>query len=201
VNYGDKILTVTSDRSICLVGANLSVRRTAFDAVGLFATELQRVRDGIGSLEDHDFQLRFYRLGRFGVYDPRIVIHAEVEPNRLDRAYHRRWHTGHGHFHALLRAEYMEQSRAGSLWGVPAHLYRQAVLDAAAWARACAQRDAVEAFRRELRLRFFKGFWRTRKRQFKATPAASLRKELTALPRRIFHRERPVAGPVQEAHR
>lgn len=165
VDFGAAPVDVTPDNPICLVGANLAVRREVFDAVGDFATDLQRVRDGIGSLEDHEFQLRLLRIGRKGVYDPRIVVSAEIQPNRLERAYHRRWHTGHGHFHALLRSEHLERTTVGTLFGVPAHLYRQAFADLGGWVRAKAAGDAPRAFHHEVRLRFFGGFFRTRTRQ------------------------------------
>lgn len=170
VDYGDVPVAVTVDHPICLVGANLALRRRAFDAVGLFATNLQRVRDGIGSLEDHEFMLRLLRIGRTGVYDPRISLHAEIQPNRLQRAYHRRWHTGHGHFHALLRSEHIEQTRVGTLGGVPAHLYRQALGDLIGWLRATATGASARAFEHELRLRFFSGFFGTRRREFLERP-------------------------------
>jgi glycosyltransferase involved in cell wall biosynthesis len=165
VDYGDVPVEVTRGRSICLVGANVAFRRSVFDAVGLFATSLQRVGDGIGSLEDHEFQLRLLKIGRKGVYDPRIVLHADIQPNRLERAYHRRWHSGHGHFHALLRSEEMERSAAGMWLGVPAHLYRQAAADVVGWIRAQAIGQSANAFHHEVRLRFFGGFLRTRRRE------------------------------------
>jgi glycosyltransferase involved in cell wall biosynthesis len=165
-DYGDAPLAVTSQHPICLVGANLAFRRSVFDGVGLFGTDFQRVKDGIGSLEDHEFMLRLLRTGRQGLYDPRILLHAEITANRLDRAYHRRWHTGHGHFHALLRSERMEQTNVGTLFGVPAHLYRQALGDAVGWLRAQLAGDAARAFYHEVRLRFFHGFFRTRRREF-----------------------------------
>jgi glycosyltransferase involved in cell wall biosynthesis len=164
VDHGVAPVTVTAERAICLVGANLACRRELFDAVGLFATDLQRVKDGIGSLEDHEFLLRVLRTGRTALYDPRIVVNAEVQLNRLDREYHRRWHTGHGHFHALMRSEQVERTGRGSLLGVPAHMYRQALVDLLGWARAAAGRDAARALRHEAGLRFFKGFFRTRSR-------------------------------------
>jgi glycosyltransferase involved in cell wall biosynthesis len=165
-DYGDLPVEVTLAHPICLVGANVSIRRRALDAVGGFATGVQRVKDGIGSLEDHEFLLRLLRAGRKAVYDPRIVIHAAIQPDRLDRRYHRRWHTGHGHFHALLRSEEMERTTVGTLFGVPAHLYRQALRDAAWWVRETASRRPARAFDREVRLRFFHGFFRTRRREF-----------------------------------
>ena len=165
-DHGDAPIAITWERPICLVGANLACRRSVFDAVGLFTTELQRVRNGIGSLEDHEFLLRVLRTGQTGLYDPRIMVHAEVQPDRLTRRYHRRWHAGHGHFHALLRSEQMEQTARGTLLGVPAHLYRQAAEDVAGWIRGVATGNAARAFHHELRLRFFLGFFRTRTREF-----------------------------------
>ena len=170
-DHGAAPVTIGPERPICLVGANLAVRHEVFDAIGGFATELQRVKDGIGSLEDHEFMLRLLGAGRTAVYDPRIVIHAEIQPNRLERTYHRRWHRGHGHFHALLRSEHMERTRLGRLLGVPAHLYRQALGDLGGYGWARVKRDTAAAFHHEVRLRFFGGFFATRSREFFRKPA------------------------------
>lgn len=176
-DHGNEPIAVTGERPICLVGANLTVRRTVFDAIGGFATSLQRVRDAIGSLEDHDFLLRALDAGFVGRYEPRIVVHAEIQPSRLERAYHRRWHFGHGHFNALLRSPQLERSARGALFGVPAHLYRQAATDFFALLRATARRDTARAFHHELRLRFFAGFFLTRRRQ----PAEAMEARQTGL--------------------
>lgn len=164
-DHGDEPIAVTPHRPICLVGANMAYRRDVFDAIGGFATNLQRVGEGIGSLEDHEFLLRALTAGRTGRYDPQMVVHAEVQANRLQRGYHRRWHYGHGHFHALLKSPEVERSARGTVLGVPAHLYRQAAADAAGWLRSVASRDSARAFHHELRLRFFAGFFLTRQRQ------------------------------------
>jgi glucosyl-dolichyl phosphate glucuronosyltransferase len=166
VDHGEHPIAITSGHSIGVVGANMAVRRSVFDAVGFFATDFQRVKDGIGSLEDHEFLLRVFRSGRQGVYDPRIVVHAEVQPDRLAPAYHRRWHTGHGHFHALLRSEQMEATSRGRILGVPAPLYRQALEDLVGWARATLTGNRANGFHHEVRLRFFYGFFQTRRREF-----------------------------------
>ena len=181
VDHGEHPIAITSGHSIGVVGANMAFRRGVFDAVGLFASDFQRVKDGIGSLEDHEFLLRVYRTGRQGVYDPRIVVHAEVQPNRLDPAYHRRWHRGHGHFHALLRSEQMEATSRGRLLGVPAPLYRQALEDLIRWARATVARERANAFLYEVRLRFFYGFFRTRSREFHGQARAGRRARLKRL--------------------
>src|SRR5205807_9900415 len=130
VDYGAGPLPVDAVNPICLVTANCSFRRRVFDAVGAFAPEFQLGEHGVlGSVEDHELQLRVLRAGGKIFYDPRIIVHAEIQLNRLGRAYHRRWHFGHGYFVALMHSDEMEQTRVGTLFGVPAHLYRQAVDD------------------------------------------------------------------------
>ena len=195
VDHGKAPIVVTAEHPICLVAAG-ACRRTSFDAVGLFATEFQRVKDSIGSLEDHEFLLRVLRTGRKGVYDPRIVVNAEIQPNRMEREYHRRWHTGHGHFHALLRSEHIEQTRVGTLFGVPAHLYRQALGDLVGWARAKVIGEPGRAFHHEVRLRFFCGFFRTRRHEFLNTPGRERRAELWRLFRVPARRRAPLTQPA-----
>ena len=190
VDHGDATVAVTLENPICLVGACMAYRRSVFDEVGLFAADLQRVKNGIGSLEDHEFLLRVLRSGRTGLYDPRIVVHAEVQGDRLEPQYHRRWHAGHGHFHALLRSEKMERSTVGTLFGVPAHLYRQAAGDVGSWLLARARRDEARAFRHQLRLQFFRGFFRTRRQQFFRAPAVYRREEIW-YPRKRTGRRQP----------
>ena len=196
MDFGGESFAVTPDHQVCLMGANMAFRRNVFDAVGVFATEFQRVKDGIGSIEDHEFQLRLLRSGRTGVYDPRIVVHAEIQLDRLDRAYHRRWHTGHGHFHALMRSEFIERTKVGTLFGVPAHLYRQALRDAMAWSAAALTADAARAFKHELGLRFFWGFFRTRRRQFVHQSWNERHGTLTRLLRLPRSRRAPAAQPA-----
>lgn len=195
-DHGEVALTVTAEHPICLVTANMACRRSVFDIVGGFATDLQRVKDGIGSLEDHEFLLRVLRTGRKGLYDPRIVVHAAIQPNRLEREYHRRWHAGHGHFHALMRSEQMEKTKMGTLLGVPAHLYWQALGHLGAWLRAKRAGDSARAFNHEVRLRFFTGFFRTRRQEFSRKPRGEQWGELCHLLRLAVAKREPAASTV-----
>ncbi len=70
-DYGDEPRVSGPDHAVCLVGASLAFRRTVFDSVGLFTPALGRIKDGIGSTEDHEMQLRMWRLGMRGLYHPR----------------------------------------------------------------------------------------------------------------------------------
>jgi hypothetical protein len=128
-----------------------------FDRTGLYSAEVQRVKDGIGSTEDHELLMRLYAGGGRMLYLPRLLVLARVDANRCKRAYHRRWHEGHGRFHARMRSPEMEASRLKP-FGVPAHLLRTALADLRTWAASCIERNWDAAFDAELRLRFFRGF-------------------------------------------
>lgn len=164
-DYGETQFYVNAGRQICLISANLAFRREVLDRIGFFAPELQRVKGGIGSMEDLELMLRFYRSGGQGLYEPNLVVAAPVEPERMTKTYHRKWHTGNGRFYAMLRNEEFERASA-RLFDVPSHKYRQAATDAAQWLKHSLQRREAEAFWHETQLRFFKGFFRERRREF-----------------------------------
>jgi glycosyltransferase involved in cell wall biosynthesis len=107
-----------------LIGANLAVRTPLLEMAGGFTPDLQRVRDGVGSTEDHDLQERLWRRGLLGRYEPGMVVEAIVDRARLTRRYHRRWHYGHGRFISRMALPEIE-SYGGRRWlDVPLHLWR-----------------------------------------------------------------------------
>ena len=160
-DHGDCRRVFDRHNPIGLIGANVAFRAGVFDRIGDFSPDVQRVGDGIGSTEDHELLTRLYDAGGRMLYTPRMLVRAVVQPDRFDRSYHRRWHEGHGRFHALMRSPGMEAARM-SLLGVPSHLLRRAASDAAAWFVSALHGDWDGAFNAELRLRFFSGFVRTR---------------------------------------
>jgi glucosyl-dolichyl phosphate glucuronosyltransferase len=166
VDYGDEPFYVNTSRPVCLVGANLSMRRRAFDLVGLFTPEFQRVKDSVGSLEDLEMLQRLWRKGRYGLYLPELVVEADVSSDRLEKSYHRRWYSGHGRFHARLRSEEMERSNLGHWLGVPAHLYRQVLSEGARCMVDLARGTKGSAFLHESRMRFAAGFIAYRWREY-----------------------------------
>jgi len=160
-DHGETMRVFDAALPIGLVGANVAFRRSVFRRVGVFAEHVQRVKDGIGSTEDHEFLSRLYASGGRMLYTPRLIVKARVQADRCDRGYHRRWHEGHGRFSALMQLPEVERARMAPL-GVPGHLLRAAAADAAAWVRSIVLADWEAAFLAELRLRFFKGFVRAR---------------------------------------
>ena len=170
-DYGPEPLISSRDRAICLVGANLAFRRPVFERVGGFAPELGRVKDGIGSTEDHDMQLRVWRAGMRGLYDPTIVIYADVTPDRMTKAYHRRWHRGHGRHCAAMRLRELVPADMGpmseprdivSIFGSPAYVYADFKYFAGRWLRAIARRE--DSFFYANKLRHIRSYLRARRR-------------------------------------
>ena len=151
-----------------LLTANIAFRRSVFDEVGAFSPHLQRVKNFIGSMEDTEFLMRVCRSGKQGMYLPQMIARAPVEVERLSKSYHRRWHTGHGHFYAVMRDPEWERS-SFRLAGVPGHLYKQTATHALGWVSSLITANTDAAFTHECRLRFFRGFFRQRRRQITQT--------------------------------
>ena len=156
-DHGDAPRVFDRSAPIGLIGANVAFRRRVFDRIGAFSPVVQRVRDGVGSTEDHELLNRLYTSGGRAMYTPRLIAMTRVPRERCARSYHRRWHAGHGFFHALMRTDDTERSRL-RVFGVPGHLVRAAAADAWRWAACMARGDRDGAFDAELRLRFFGGF-------------------------------------------
>lgn len=164
LDYGPDELIIGGNSPRGLLTANIAFRRSVFDEVGTFSPHLQRVKNMIGSMEDTEFLLRVCRSGRQGLYSPRMIARAPVEVERLSKTYHRRWHTGHGHFYAVMSDPDWERS-SFRLAGVPGHLYKQTFTHALKWLTTRATGNTDAAFTHECHLRFFRGFVRQRRRQ------------------------------------
>jgi glycosyltransferase involved in cell wall biosynthesis len=194
-DYGDEPMSTGRHYAICLVGANLSFRRSVFDQVGLFTPDLGRIKDGIGSTEDFDMQLRIWRAGLIGIYSPRPVVIADVTPDRLEKAYHRRWHHGNGRHCALMRVRELVPSEMGPmtepkdlirLFGAPAFVYRDVARNVALWIRAAVRRADTLFY--EHQLRHVLSYLKTSYRMHAARTASGPLTELINFLRRYFRK-------------
>ena len=159
-DYGLEPMLVGRDRAVCLVSANIAFRRRVFDEVGVFSPELSRIKDGIGSTEDHDIQLRLWRAGMQGLYTPSIAVVADVTPDRLVKRYHRRWHSGHGRHCARMRLRELVPADLGplnepkdivTLFGSPAFVYADLFRAGYLWLRAVCRREDSLFYANQLR--------------------------------------------------
>jgi GT2 family glycosyltransferase len=155
-NRGEEPVVVCLENQICLISACLGARRRAFDRAGFFDPATQRVKDGVGSTEDYDWELKVWNNGGQGVYVPDVICYCEVPTSRMKRAYHRRWHLGHGKFNALACRPEFERGRRA--FGIPLFLYRQVMESLAAIPGYLLKGNDHKAFEREAHVCFCIGF-------------------------------------------
>jgi glycosyltransferase involved in cell wall biosynthesis len=124
LDFGERRMRIGKDRALCLLSANLAVRREAFEAVGGFSPAFMRS-------QDHELLIRLWRSGRMGEYRPDLVVHAIVPEERLKKSYHLMWHRRNALYHALMEpSDYFWTSDPTSsspifVCGVPTFAYRQ----------------------------------------------------------------------------
>jgi glycosyltransferase involved in cell wall biosynthesis len=188
LDYGPEPVLLDASRRQVLVTANFAVRRAAFDRVGGFSPLTQRTMNDVCSTEDNELQIRLWRTGVRGMYFPDILGWAQAPPRRLTKDYHRRWHRRHGRCMALMRDEEFEASKAGRLFDIPAHLFRQTAGNIGKWAAAWLRHDEAETFWCETRLWFFVGFVQQRYRDYGAASGHGVIRELSDFARSVTRR-------------
>jgi glucosyl-dolichyl phosphate glucuronosyltransferase len=132
VDPGDEAFDIGRERPYFVTSANLGVRRTMLDVIGHFDPNIQRVKDSIGSIEDNELMLRAWLHGFRGRYLPELVVHADVQLNRMEKSYHRRWFRGNGLYCARARLTefygpngeiYETPPKIQRFFGTPLYLY------------------------------------------------------------------------------
>lgn len=203
-DYGDHPVRVGPAWPICLVGANLAFRREVFDRVGLFTPDFGRIKDGIGSTEDHDMQLRLWQSGLEGMYVPWVQMVAEVPADRMRKAYHRRWHKGHGRHCARMRLrEIVPQDLAPMgrpadlvvFFGAPAFMYRELLVTGIRWLQAVTGRRDPFFYANRMRQlsRYLTESWKMHRTETGRSLFGELRRVVTAYVRKRRLRSRDAA--------
>ena len=132
-----------------LMGGNAVFRRSVFDQVGLYSTQLGRSGKGLLSEEDADMQRRLEAANVFGMHVPDLRIRHYIAPERLTRSYHRRWVYWRGASQGVL-----DRSRPDTslpyLLGAPRYRFAQALRGLLAAPGLRLRGKKAEAFRSEL---------------------------------------------------
>ncbi len=160
-DYGESPFEVSHDRQITLLAGAFRVEDVR--AVNGYHSELGVSPTRIGGMEDVDLFVRLFATGKRGVYLPQLMLFHKVEPERLEKRYHRRWHLEHGRTYAIMAHGTPEKCRF-RLLGVPSYMYHGAAIHAAKWCRRMAFGRFHDAFADECQLRFFLGFFSQRRR-------------------------------------
>jgi glycosyltransferase involved in cell wall biosynthesis len=165
-----KVLIGPENASPCLIGANFSFRRSAFEKAGFFSPDYPRT-------QDRELQLRLWKAGGRGLYVPDVVVMVDVPEERLIKEYFRSWYARVGRYHS--RMEYLDViDRDGRLvdppppearlFGVPAFLYAQLASSIGRWLIAKLRLREADAFFHENRVRYLANYvierWRSHRR-------------------------------------
>ena len=149
------------------LGANMAARRSMFAAIGGFRADLGRSsgRLVLGQ-EVPELLLRARAAGLQGLYAPAMRVHHHIPSRRLTRAYFRSWWFGKGVSRSALERIQpvtelgIDLRRTPHVLGVPRYMYGSAVRDLVGCLRHALGGRPADAFRHEMMLVYFAGyFW------------------------------------------
>lgn len=144
LDHGDRVHDFTGSTSERLpFGANFSFKKEVFLRNGYFNEKL-------APGEDQEMFQRLLAAGGKAIYNPDIVVHHKIPPERLTKAYFRSWH----HKGGKVSAELEYHSRV-KLFGVPGYMVKQASWTLWRYLYSKATGDEQKAFINELKLRYF----------------------------------------------
>jgi glucosyl-dolichyl phosphate glucuronosyltransferase len=178
---GDAPIRVSAANAApCLVGANFAFRRAVFDRIGLFDPAYVKS-------QDREIQMRLWRAGGVGLYEPALAIQVEIPAERLTKKYFRHWYSTYGAYHSRMRLlDSIDRNGrlkdpgadAVRLFGVPAYLYREFVTSVARGLGALARFRTAAAFYWENRSRYLFTYIRERIRENAAVRTHSVLAEI-----------------------
>lgn len=181
LNYGDDSFVFEEHRRVPL-GANMAVRRSLVERIGLFSTVLGRTGQRLLGQEVPEFLARARAAGAHGLYVPGMLVHHHVPGRRLTKTYFRRWWFGKGISRSQLDSLQpvtelgLDLRRVRRLAGLPLFMVRSAATDIFGWVLATVVWDAQERTRHEMMLCYFLGYVAGRRRRY--TSASSVGKLL-----------------------
>ncbi len=139
-----------------LNSGNAVLRRSVFEAIGLYSEKLGRSGKGLLSEEDADLYRRIQEAGFRGIFVPELVIYHHVPAERLTKRYHRRWCFWRGVSLGVVDRERREQT--AYRLGVPQYRLGRALRALAGVPGALLRGRTAAAFDQELSLWDLAGF-------------------------------------------
>lgn len=165
-DHGDRAFVYEEARRVPL-GANMAARRSLFAAIGHFRADLGRSsgRLVLGQ-EVPELLMRARAAGLRGMYLPAMRVRHHIPAKRLTRAYFRRWWFGKGVSRAGMDAVQpvtelgVDLRTTPHILNVPRYMYGSLLRDLAGCVRHTLAGRPADAFRHEMMLAFFAGyFW------------------------------------------
>jgi GT2 family glycosyltransferase len=165
-NHGDVPFIYEEARKVPL-GANMAARKSLFAAIGGFRADLGRSSGRVVmGQEVPELLMRARAAGLRGVYLPAMRVHHHIPAKRLTRAYFRTWWYGKGVSRSALERMQpvtelgIDLRETPHVLRVPRYMYGSALRDVVGVVKNIVLGRPADAFRHEMMLTFFAGyFW------------------------------------------
>ena len=175
-DHGAAVLNYETARKVPL-GANMAVKADVFDRAGGFRADLGRAggRVLLGQ-EVPEWLHRVRRAGYTGLYVPGMEVHHHIPASRLTTRYFRRWWFGKGVSRAAMDEVQpvtelgVDLRRTPHILGVPRFMYGTLLRDVAGLLKEVAARRPEAAFRHQMMIAFFAGYFSARTRRSRMIP-------------------------------
>jgi glycosyltransferase involved in cell wall biosynthesis len=181
LDHGSKPFVFEEARRVPL-GANMAARRALFERVGGFRPDLGRSggRLVLGQ-EVPELLIRARAAGFRGLYLPAMAVDHHIPARRLTPAYFRRWWFGKGVSRAALdrmqRVTDMgvDLERTPHVLRVPRYMYGSALRDTIGLVRNWLGTRPADAFRHQMMLAYFAGYFYARQVERQAKKTGTMR--------------------------
>lgn len=147
---GPRLVTEENDLPF---GANMAFRRSVFDSIGVFDTNLGRKGKVLASGEEIDLFMRLIASGGNVMYLPKARVHHHIEAFRMKQQYLRRWRFQNSYN----IAQNYEIPGNRRLFGIPLYLFPQMLRALCKAISGLVHLPPPEAFHREMIVCHFLG--------------------------------------------
>jgi glycosyltransferase involved in cell wall biosynthesis len=184
-DHGDRPFDYGRARKVPL-GANMAARRSMFTSIGGFRADLGRRRGKLVlGQEVPELLMRARAAGLRGMYVPAMRVHHHIPSTRLTRAYFRKWWFGKGVSRSALERVQpvtelgVDLRQTPHVMRVPRYMYGSAARDVLGCVRNLWLGRRADAFRHEMMLMFFAGYFWARLTSRSSRTIARLNGEVT----------------------
>lgn len=183
-DHGDRPFVYEEARRVPL-GANMAARRSVFGAIGNFRADLGRSsgRLVLGQ-EVPELLMRARAAGLRGMYLPAMRVRHHIPARRLTRAYFRSWWFGKGVSRSGMDSLQpvtelgVDLRTTPHFLNVPRYMYGSALRDLAGCVRHALAQRPKDAFRHEMMLVFFAGYFWARLTSRSSRVGSGLRRDV-----------------------
>lgn len=113
---------------IQLCGGNFAIKKSVFNDIGLFKTNLGRSAGNLMGGEDGDFHRRLKENHKKGLYSPSLIIYHQIPISRMTFKYHIRWAFWSGVSNGVrIKSQPDTKEDVAHLFDIPKYWYNKSI--------------------------------------------------------------------------